>query len=138
MNSVKKSTYKLTVNGIAIFILLIFPCLVHSQVRQEKAYEKPRLCEEKAKDETMWMIKNLYLNADQYGKVQSLNLYYSCLLESLTHLSDKWAISKKKTELLKNKDAEFRAVLSEQQYEQYKTHKEKKIEQKKSPFSSHV
>ena len=138
MNLIKKITYWLTIRGTAIFILLISPSFVFSQVRLERETEKPRVCEEKAKDETRWMTKNLYLSADQYDKVQSLNLYYSCLMESLNHLSDKWVVSKKKSELIKSKDAEFRAVLSQEQYEQYKNHKEKKIEQKKSPFSGSI
>ncbi len=127
--------YFLSTKGIAIFILLYLPVFVFSQVRMEKENDKPRICEEKAKDETRWMTKNLYLSADQYDKVQTLNLYYTCLMESLNHLNDKGVITKKRSELIKNKDAEFKAVLSQEQYEQYKNHKEKKIEQKKSPFS---
>jgi len=123
---------------MAIVILLIQPVFVFSQVRLEKEAEKPRMCEEKAKDETRWMTKNLYLNANQYDKIQTLNLYYTCLMESLSHLSDKGIINKKKTELLKNKDAEFKAVLSVEQFEQYKNHKEKKVEQKRSPFGGQI
>ena len=118
--------------------MLILPVFVFSQVRLERENDKPRVCEEKAKDETRWMTKNLYLSADQYDKVQTLNLYYTCLMESLNHLSDKEVINKKKSELLKNKDAEFKAVLSQEQFEQYKNRKEKKVEPKKSPFSLHT
>ena len=135
LNFIKNITYWFVIRGGAIMVLLTLPNFVFSQVRLEKENEKPRMCEEKAKDETRWMTKNLYLSADQYDKIQSLNLYYTCLMESLNHLSDKVVINKKKTELIKNKDAEFKAVLSEEQYEQYKNHKEKKVDQKKSPFS---
>ena len=135
MNLIKKSTCFLFAKSTAIMILLILPVFVFSQVRMEKENTKPRMCEEKAKDETRWMTKNLYLSADQYEKVQTLNLYYTCLMESLNHLNDKDIINKKRSELLKNKDAEFRIVLTQEQFDQYKNHKEKKVEQKKSPFS---
>lgn len=138
MNLIRKIVYSFIFHSAAIFILLAMPTFVFSQVRVEKENEKPKLCEEKAKDETRWMTRNLYLNADQYDKVQTINLYYTCLMISLNNLSDKSLINKKKAELLKNKDAEFRAVLSQQQFEQYKTHKEKKIELKSSPFSMHA
>ncbi len=138
MNLIKKIIYYLVVRGAATFIMLILPVFVFSQVRLERENDKPRVCEEKAKDETRWMTKNLYLSADQYDKVQTLNLYYTCLMESLNHLSDKEVINKKKSELLKNKDAEFKAVLSQEQFEQYKNRKEKKVEPKKSPFSLHT
>jgi hypothetical protein len=70
--------------------------------------------------------------------VQTINLYYSCLLPSLNNLGDKTLVSKKKAEALKNKDAEFKAVLSQEQFEQYKNHKEKKTEVKSMPFSMHA
>ena len=138
MNLIKKIIYCLVIRSTATFIMLILPVFVFSQVRLERENDKPRVCEEKAKDETRWMTKNLYLSADQYDKVQTLNLYYTCLMESLNHLSDKEVINKKKSELLKNKDAEFKAVLSQEQFEQYKNRKEKKVEPKKSPFSLHT
>ena len=138
MNLIKKIAYLFVIPGAAVFVLFATPAFVFSQVRLEKITEKPKLCEEKAKDETRWMTRNLYLNADQYDKVQTINLYYTCLMVSLNNLSDKSLLSKKKAELLKNKDAEFKAVLSQQQFEQYKNHKEKKIEQKSSPFSMHA
>ena len=124
--------------SMAVFILLTAHTIVFSQVRVEKEPERPRMCEEKAKDETRWMTKNLYLNSDQYDKVQTINLYYTCLLSSLNNLTDKGLINKKKAELLKNKDAEFKAVLSQEQFEQYKNHKDKKTEQKNLPFSMHA
>lgn len=138
MNLIKKIIYYLVSRGASTFIMLILPVFVFSQARLEKENDKPRVCEEKAKDETRWMTKNLYLSADQYDKIQTLNLYYTCLMESLNHLSDKEVINKKKSELLKNKDAEFKAVLSQEQFEQYKNRKEKKVEPKKSPFSLHT
>ena len=138
MSLIKKVAYLFIIPGAAIFLLLIRPAFVFSQVRLEKVTEKPKQCEEKAKDETRWMTRNLYLNADQYDKVQTINLYYTCLMVSLNNLSDKSLINKKKAELLKSKDAEFKAVLSQQQFEQYKNHKDKKIEQKSSPFSIHA
>ncbi len=138
MNLINKILYRVVVYVTVILFLLISPAFVFSQVRLEKENDKPRMCEEKAKDETRWMTKNLYLNADQYDRVESLNLYYSCLLESINQLSDKGLVSKRKLELIKNKDAEFKAILSEEQYQQYKDHKEKKVEQKKSPFSGNM
>ena len=134
----KKIAHSFIARVAAILLLSAISAPLFSQVRVEKENEKPKQCEEKAKDETRWMTRNLYLNADQYDKVQTINLYYSCLLSSLNNLSDRSLISKKKAELLKNKDAEFKAVLSQQQFEQYKSHREKKIEVKNSPFAMHA
>lgn len=123
--------------------MLSSPNFVVSQVRSEQVEKREigkisKQCEEKAKDETRWMTKNLYLNTEQYDKVKNLNLYYTCLMDGLTHVTDKVQLSKKKSEIIKNKEAEFKAVLSQEQFEQYKTRKEKVIVEKKSPFSGSI
>ena len=138
MTIVKKIAYWLTIGITATSVLLAVPSFVFSQVRGEKEPEMTKQCEEKAKDETHWMTKNLYLSIEQYDKVKNLNLYYICLMDGLNHLSDKGLVSKKKTELSKNRDAEFKAVLSQEQYEQYKSRREVKVVLKKSPFSGEM
>jgi len=137
----RKAAYRLFCITV-VAVLLLSPCFVVSQVRSESAEHEvgkvSKQCEEKAKDETRWMTKNLYLSTEQYDKVKSLNLYYTCLMDGITHLNDRVTISKKKSEIIKNKEAEFKAVLSQQQYEQYKSRTEKKIVEKKSPFSGSI
>ncbi len=123
---------------VAIAILLISSRPVFAQLRAEKQPEHNKQCEEKGKNETRWMTKNLYLSSDQYDKVMDLNLYYSCLMDGLNHSADKVAISKKKGEIIKNKEAEFKSVLSKEQFEQYKSRKENKVIEKKSPFSGSI
>ena len=138
MVAARKITYRIFYSAV-VAVFLMSPCFVVSQVRSESVEKEPgkvsKQCEEKAKDETRWMTKNLYLSTEQYDKVKSLNLYYTCLMDGLSHISDKVMVSKKKSEIIKNKEAEFKAVLSQQQYEQYKSRKENVIVEKKSPFS---
>ena len=123
-----------------VTVLLISPMFSFSQVRSEE--KEPgkisKQCEEKAKDETRWMTRNLYLSTEQYDKVKEMNLYYTCLMDGLTRLSDKVALNKKKGEIIKSKEAEFKSVLSQEQFEQYKNRREKKVVEKKSPFSGNI
>ena len=132
-----KISFTLRISVVAIAILLISPS-VFAQTKGEKEPDRNRQCEEKGKDETRWMTKNLYLSSAQYDKVMDLNLYYSCLMDGLNHSADKATASKKKGEIIKNKEAEFKAVLSKEQFEQYKSRKEKKVVEKKSPFSGSI
>ena len=126
-------------SGLMVGAMLFFsmaPCI--AQVRGEQEPPKNRQCEESGRDETRWMTKNLYLSTEQYDKVKDLNIYYSCLMDNLSHMPDKSIASKKKGEIIKNKEAEFKAVLSQEQFEQYKNRKEKKVIQKKSAFSESI
>jgi hypothetical protein len=138
MTLIKKIADSL-VFGIVTLPMLFFaatPCC--AQVRSELEPAKTKQCEENGRNETRWMTKNLYLSTDQYDKVKDLNLYYSCLMDNLNHMPDKSVASRKKGEIIKSKDAEFRAVLSQEQFEQYKSRKEKKVIQKKSAFSESI
>ncbi len=122
-----------------VAVLLISPNFGFCQVRSEEPVQKvSKQCEDKAKDETRWMTRNLYLSTEQYDKVKDLSLYYTCLMDGLNRLTDKVAINKKKGEIIKNKEAEFKAVLSQEQFEQYKNRREKKVVEKKSPFSGNI
>lgn len=91
-------------------------------------------CEAKAKEETIWMHQNLYLSDVQYDMAKSINLMYSCKNDSIENLRDKQVLSQNKSLLQKDKDAAFRSFLSEDQYKQYLTHKDKKVMKNKSPF----
>jgi len=121
--------------GVLLFLTLT-PC--NAQVRGEQEPTKNKQCEESGRDETRWMTKNLYLSTEQYDKVKDLNIYYSCLMDNLSHMPDKSIATRKKGEIIKNKEAEFKAVLSRDQFEQYKNRKEKKVIQKKSAFSESI
>ncbi len=120
----------------ALLFLTLTPC--HAQVRGEQEPPKNRQCEESGRDETRWMTKNLYLSTEQYDKVKDLNIYYSCLMDNLSHMPDKSVATKKKGEIIRSKEAEFKAVLSHEQFEQYKNRTEKKVMVKKSAFSESI
>ena len=135
---IKKIAYGLAFGVIVGTISVACPTASFAQVRGDAESPKTKECEEKGRDETRWMTKNLYLSTDQYDRVKNLNLYYSCLMDNLSRMPDKSIASKKKGEIIKNKEAEFKAVLSQEQFDQYKNRKEKKVIQKKSAFSESI
>ncbi len=134
----RKIAHGLALGIIAGSVSFACPTAAFAQVRGDAETAKTKECEEKGRDETRWMTKNLYLSTDQYDRVKDLNIYYSCLMDNLSHMPDKSFATKKKGEIIKNKEAEFKAVLSQEQFDQYKNRKEKKVIQKKSAFSESI
>ena len=91
--------------------------------------------EEKAKDQTRWMYKNLSLDYDQYQKVNALNLAYAHNCDSIDAIKDKLPKNELKSKMRAERDALIKKTLTEQQFRQYILHKDKQSTQKKSPFT---
>jgi hypothetical protein len=121
--------------GIALFMLLcIAP--VFSQIRVEpKPPKKASVEEEKAREQTRWMYKNLTLEAEQYEKINEINLTYAFQSDSLDNVRSKAARNDGKAKIKLVKEEQIKSVLTPEQYKLYVAHKEKQTSQKKSPFS---
>ncbi len=120
----------------AFLLLFITVATSYAQVRTEpKPPKRTSLEEEKAREQTRWMYKNLTLGSDQYEKVNEINLTYAFQYDSLDAIRSKAAREDGKLKIKQNKEAQIKAVLTPDQYKQYVVHKEKQVSQKKSPFS---
>ena len=118
--------------------LLLFLCQVplSAQIRTEpRTIKRTSVEEEKAREQTRWMYKNLTLAPDQYDKVNEINLTYAFQADSLDHIKSKAVREDGKVKIRQTKDTQIKTVLSPEQYKQYVAHKEKQTAQKKSPFS---
>ena len=124
---------------MAIVLLLVFSGPVHAQIRMEPAPPPKKVTseEEKARQQTRWMNKNLDLQLEQYMKVNSINLTYAYRLDSLDRVAgNKHANVEYKAKMKETKEAELKNVLTADQYKQYQEHKEKPAVVKKSPFAA--
>jgi len=110
-----------------------------SQIRGEPdpapVAHKPTTEEEKAREQTRWMHKNLDLELDQFMQVNNINLTYARKLDSLEKLTDKKIRNDYRQQLKAQKEQEIKTVLTPDQYKQYVAHKEKQVTLKKSPFA---
>ena len=111
----------------------------YSQIRGEpdpvNVTHKPTTEEEKAREQTRWMHRNLELELEQFMQVNNINLTYAHKLDSLDKLADRKLKSEYRQQLKAKKDQEIKMVLTPEQYKQYIAHKEKQVTLKKSPFA---
>ncbi len=121
----------------SVFLLLFMTLATsYAQVRTEpKPPKRTSIEEEKAREQTRWMYKNLTLGTDQYDKVNEINLTYAFQCDSLDRVKSKGAREEGRNKIKQNKEAQIKAVLTPDQFKQYVAHKEKQVSQKKSPFS---
>ncbi len=110
---------------------------VVAQVRKEPLGKPMRRTveEEKAREQTRWMFKNLSLDLDQYDKVNAINLQYAAKFDSVDKIKSPNLKTEATTKLKKSKEEEIKKVLTEQQFKQYIAHRAKQSTQKKSPFT---
>ena len=123
---------------IAICLVLItsFPIFLQAQVAPAPSkVRKSSVEDEKAREQTRWMYKNLSLERDQYEKVNVANLYYAKKLDSLEKLKDKALKNTYKQKVKQERDAAIKGVLTSEQYKQYLLHKDKQTAPHKSPFT---
>ena len=125
----RKNTYNIFTIDLAIFILLVFLSIFTSaQAHSLKAWEQ------KANSEIQWIQQNLLVNSKQIEQVKSMNISFYYKNDSLDRLRDQKLKKRLQTELKKDKDAKFKFVLDEHQYEQYLIHTGSDYTQYKSPF----
>ena len=125
-------TKKLAIVCIGVF----FAGGIHAQVRVEpKPAPKRSVENEKAREQTRWMYKNLSLNTEQYEKVNDINLLYAHKCDSIDKISSTALKNGYKQQLKKEKENQLKLALTEQQFAQYSLHKDKQTSQKKSPFT---
>ena len=119
-----------------ILLLLVTAFTSFSQVRTEpKPPRRTSIEEEKAREQTRWMYKNLTLDVEQYEKINEINLTYAFQSDSLDGVRSKPSREDGKRKIKQSKDSQIKSVLNPEQYKQYVAHKEKQTAQKKSPFS---
>ncbi len=117
-------------------VMLLSNSTVLAQIRVEpKPAKKASVEEEKAREQTRWMYKNLTLEAEQYEKINEINLTYAFQSDSLDNVRSKAARNDGKAKIKLVKEEQIKAVLTPEQYKLYVAHKEKQTSQKKSPFS---
>ncbi len=126
--------------ALGCFIMLLSSSLVAvAQVRNEPGEKKATIRrsveEEKAREQTRWMYKNLSLETSQYEKINAINLAYAYKSDSLDKVKDKVAKKDGKLKIKQNKEEEIKKTLTEEQYKQFTAHREKQTFQKKSPFT---
>lgn len=100
-----------------------------------KAYA-PRACEERALEETKWMYRNLLLSTEQYDRVREANIRCCCTTDSLEKVKDKKLSGMLRQQTIHSKDSVIKELLSQDQYVQYKAHRDSKPSSKKSPFNT--
>ena len=91
--------------------------------------------EDKAREQTRWMYKNLNLAADQYEKVNEINLTYAFKIDSVEKLKLNNLKKDARNKLKLAKEARLREVLTPEQYNLFLKHKNIEQKQTKSPFS---
>lgn len=81
-----------------------------------------RTPEERAENQTGWMQKNLALTPDQHTKVSDINLHYAREGEKLMNAPRSKEKKNERQELMNDKDAELKMVLTGEQYQKYQAH----------------
>ncbi len=122
---------RLAVNALVVTVMLFLSIFSSAQAHSIKLWEQ------RANSETSWIKQNLVVNAKQYEIVKVTNLGYYCSVDSIGKISDKRIVKKLQQELKKNKDARFKAILNESQFEQYLIHTGGEVQRVKSPFSNY-
>lgn len=132
----KKRTGLVLKKCVCMFFLLFIFFNITAQIRTEpKPPKKVSLEEERAREQTRWMYRNLSLEPDQYEKVNEVNLTYAFKADSLDKVRDKALRNDGKAKIKQSKEVQIKTILSPDQYKQYAAHKDKQTAQKKSPFS---
>jgi periplasmic protein CpxP/Spy len=99
-----------------------FPTHAH---KARHGFQQPQQmsAEERAKQETAWMKTDLALNDQQLVKVDSINLKFAkkrSEMRSQMQGMDRESIMAKMQEMQSQKEAELKAVLTEEQLKKYK------------------
>ena len=116
-------------------ILLAAVMVWLSPARAERQHMAPG---ERAAKITEWMKTNLKLNDDQVTRVEEINKRYALKVEDIrTHVPDKKQKKSSVKALDRDKDAELKAVLSEDQFKSYLAKKEEMKEQIKGKMKEH-
>ncbi len=116
--------------------MFCFSLPVVAQVRLEpKPPVKRSVEEEKAREQTRWMYKNLSLETAQYEKINAINLSFAFKSDSLDRIKNKVVRAEEKTKIKQAKEEQIKKTLTEEQYKQFTAHREKQTSQKKSPFT---
>ncbi len=130
---------KINNSRIVICITIILLCFTFPAVGQVRIEPKPPVKrsveEEKAREQTRWMYKNLSLESDQYEKINNINLSYAFKSDSLDHIKNKLVRTEGKLKIKQSKEEQIKKTLTEEQYKQFTAHREKQTSQKKSPFT---
>lgn len=122
---------RLVINSLVLALTLFLSLFSSAQAHSLKLWEQ------KANSETSWIQQNLVVNAKQYEIVKTTNLGYYCSIDSIAQLGDKRVVKKLQQDLKKSKDAQFKAILNESQFEQYLIHTGGEAQRVKSPFSNY-
>ncbi len=122
---------RLVINSLVATLMLFLSFISSAQAHNLKIWEQ------KANSETSWIQQNLVVNAKQYEVVKLTNLGYYSSIDSIGQISDRHIVKKLQQELKKNKDARFKAILNESQFEQYLIHTGGEAQRVKSPFSNY-
>lgn len=118
-----------------ISILFVALCIAMCTVNaQEKGKATP---EERAAMQTEWLKTKLSLNSDQEAKISTINLKYAREMDPVLKGSDgKFAKLKKAKAVNEKKEAEYKAVLTSDQYATYQQMKSELKDEMKSRMKS--
>lgn len=98
---------------------------------------KPSQSLDRANELTRWMQKNLFLTVKQTPIIIRINQLYAGREDSVDNiLKDRHVRIDAYASLKKNKDAEFKKILTDAQYRQYIEHKDFKPVLKRSPYTA--
>ena len=115
---------------------LFFAVSSNAQVRMEPVPpRKISVEEEKAREQTRWMNKNLLLDVDQYEQVSYINLSFVHKFDSVEKIKDARQRVDGQKALKQKKETLFKTILTEKQFKDFLEHKEKHVDTRNSPFT---
>ncbi|HSC52160.1 MAG TPA: hypothetical protein VLC98_00960 [Phnomibacter sp.] len=121
----------------SFFLFLVLLCwMAPAQAQgQQKKWGPP---EDRAAKITSWMKTNLQLNPSQEAKVKEINLRYAKKAQEVVDgAGNKMEKGKKIRELEKEKEAEFKSILTAEQFSTYETKKNELKKQLKEKAKQH-
>jgi len=104
---------------IPVFIVVMLLAASVSFAQDQQQWRQKMTPDQRAKNQTEMMQKNLSLTKDQYGKVYDINLYYANETDSLMKMPRGRDKRAERESIQKDKEAELKNVLSPDQYQKY-------------------
>jgi hypothetical protein len=120
---------------LVLGLAISFASQAQKMVKVKAEDQKETAAEIKARDEMRWMQENLALSNEQYDQVNVISYDCARKCDSIDHIADMRLREQAKEQCKKDKNTALKGVLTPEQYKIYATHKTKRKNSGKSPFS---